>query len=310
MTRERGGRRQAGRGGGGPGGNKGRRGPVGRQAARRGGAARTGPPGGQRVKSGGLGGEQIEGRQAVRELLLAQRRKTYEVQISSELEGSDSIDDIVTIAAAERVPVRYVARKKLEAAAQSEAPQGVIAHAAALRATPLHEFVDADRRGPLFLVALDGITDPGNLGAIIRNCDGAGVDGIIIPRHRAAHITPTVAKASAGAIEYARIAVVSGVPAALAELGQHDVWRIGLDDSATMSIFSINPPELTHRCCIVLGAEGAGISRLAGQRCDVLVSIPMNGSVSSLNVSSAAAISTYEVARLRGSSYFNHQDHG
>lgn len=282
---------------GGPGGNAGRRGGVGQQAARRGGSGRVGPVGPKPSSGRGLGGEQIEGRQAVRELLLAQRRKVYEVQISTELEGADSIEDIVTIATAERVPVRYVARKKLEALARSEAPQGVVAHAAALRETPLSELLQPT--GPRLLVALDGVTDPGNFGAIIRNCDGAGVDGIIVPRHRAVHVTPTVAKASAGAIEYANISVVAGLPSALSELGNHDVWRIGLDDAAAVSIFAIEPARLAERCCIILGAEGGGLTRLVRQRCDTLASIPMRGGVSSLNVSAAAAISTYEMARLR-----------
>lgn len=250
-------------------------------------------------KSGkGLGGEQIEGRQAVRELLLAQRRKAHEVWISGELEGSESIEDIVAIAAANRVPVIYVARKKLEMTARSEAPQGVLAMAAEL---PEADFGRMLRRGGKhapFLVAVDGVTDPGNLGAIVRSCDGAGVDGLLVPRHRAVHITPTVAKAAAGAIEHVPIALVPGLPSTLQRVKEAGIWVIGLDDAADRSLFELDDLA-TDGVCMVLGAEGAGLSRLVRERCDVIVSIPMAGRVSSLNVSAAAALATYEISRHR-----------
>lgn len=273
------------------------RNPLAQGARGRGGAARTGPIGQRSNNARNLGGEQIEGRQAVRELLLAQRRKVYEIQISSELKDSDRLEDIVTIAAAERVPVNYVARKKLESAARSEAPQGVLARAAPLQPVPLHELISDDVKSP-FLVAVDGVTDPGNLGAIVRSCDGAGVSGVVLPRHRAVHVTPTVAKASAGAIEYVPIALASGLPSALSELKSAGVWVIGFDDEADSSIFDL-PAQLVARCCIVLGSEGAGLSKLVRQRCDAMFRIPMNGHVHSLNVSAAAALATYEVARHR-----------
>ena len=141
-----------------------------------------------RATEKGLGGEQVEGRQAVRELMLAQRRKVHEVWISSELQDSEDVDDIVAIAAANRVPVAYVARKKLEATARSEAPQGVLAIAAPLPEADLAQYLRRRPGKPPFLVAVDGVTDPGNLGAIVRSCDGAGVDLVILPRHRAVHV--------------------------------------------------------------------------------------------------------------------------
>ena len=142
------------------------------------------------------------------------------------------------------------------------------------------------------------MTDPGNLGAILRSCDGAGVDGVLVPRHRAVHVTPTVAKASAGAIEHVPIALVPGLPSTLARLRDEGVWVVGLDDAAERSLFELGDLA-TERVCLVLGAEGAGLSRLVRDRCDVLVSIPMNGRVESLNVAAAAALATYEVARHR-----------
>lgn len=249
-----------------------------------------------------LGGEQVEGRQAVRELLIAGKRKVREVWVATDLlEGesaSDIVTDIVEIARSVRAPVQEVNRKRLEATARSEAPQGVIAFAAPLIET---EFAELLKRRPgraPFLVAVDGVTDPGNLGAILRCCDGAGVGGVVLPRHRAVHITPTVAKAAAGAVEHVPIALVGGLPAALARVKEAGIWVIGLDDGADRGLFDIGDLAV-EGVCLVLGAEGAGLSRLVRERCDVVVSIPMLGRLSSLNVSAAAALATYEIARQR-----------
>jgi 23S rRNA (guanosine2251-2'-O)-methyltransferase len=238
----------------------------------------------------------------VRELLMAERRKVHEVWISAELEGDPGVADIVEIAAARRVPLLHVARARLEREARSEAPQGVLAHAAELPEAELGDLLGARRAGgggmPPFLVAVDGVTDPGNLGAIIRSCEGAGVSGMLLPRHRSVHVTPTVAKASAGAVEYVPIALVPGLPGALKQLSERGIWVVGLDDGADRGIFEIGSLA-TEPICVVLGAEGAGLSRLVRERCDSIVSIPMAGRISSLNVSTAAAISLYEVSRLR-----------
>jgi len=246
----------------------------------------------------GLGGEQVEGRQAVRELLLAQRRRVHEVWISGDLQGTDAVDDIEAIAAANRVPIAYVARRKLEAEARSEAPQGVLAKAAPIPEADLAPFLRKRRAGAAFIVAVDGVTDPGNLGAIVRSCDGAGVEVVVVPRHRAVHVTPTVAKASAGAIEHVPIAVVPGLPATLERMRAAGIWVVGLDDAADRSLFDLGDLA-AEAICLVLGAEGAGLSRLVRERCDLIVSIPMGGRLSSLNVSAAAALATYEVARHR-----------
>jgi 23S rRNA (guanosine2251-2'-O)-methyltransferase len=175
-----------------------------------------------------------------------------------------------------------------------------MARAAALPEASLTDLLDRRRLPSPFLVALDSVTDPGNLGAILRSCEGAGVDGVILPKHRAVHITPTAAKAAAGAIEYLEIAVVGGLPNALAQVRKAGVWVVGLDDGADRTLFEIGDLA-TDAICLVLGAEGAGLSRLVRQRCDELVRIPMGGRVSSLNVSAAAALATYEVVRSRSS---------
>lgn len=250
-----------------------------------------------KTKDHGLGGAQIEGRQAVRELLIAQRRRIIEIWISDDLEDNPIIDDIIDLAADQRIPVRRMKRKDIEREAHSEAPQGILA-----RAEPIEDIDLAlllrDSPSPQFYVAVDGVTDPGNLGAILRCCDGVGVTGVVLPRHRAVHITPTAAKAAAGAIEHVPMCVVGGLPTALKQMKDAGVWVIGLHDAAERSVFDMGSLA-KESVCIVLGAEGAGLSRLVRERCDMLVRIPMLGALSSLNVSVAAALATYEVVRAR-----------
>ncbi|MFZ9627830.1 MAG: 23S rRNA (guanosine(2251)-2'-O)-methyltransferase RlmB [Ilumatobacteraceae bacterium] len=248
-----------------------------------------------------LGGEQVEGRQAVRELLIAGKRKVREIWVSSDPERNEIVGDIVDIARSMRVQVTDVARKRLDMQARSEAPQGVIAFAAPLDEADLGDLLKrrgTGRNSQPFLVAVDGVTDPGNLGALLRCCDGAGVTGVVVPRHRAVHITPTAAKAAAGAIEHVRMAVVGGLPAALARMKEAGIWVVGLDDDADRSLFELGDLA-TDGICLVLGAEGAGLSRLVRERCDLIISIPMLGRLSSLNVSAAGALAVYEVARHR-----------
>jgi 23S rRNA (guanosine2251-2'-O)-methyltransferase len=271
---------------------------TGRRPATTGGRGQTTQPAGRRPAAKGLGGEQVEGRQAVRELLLAGRRKVHEVWVSRELEDAGVISDIVDLASAKRVPVQEVARRRLEAQARSEAPQGVLAKAAALPEAELDDLTARRGRTAPFLVAVDGVTDPGNLGALLRSAEGAGVTGVVLPRHRAVHITPTVAKAAAGAIEHLDLAVVAGLPAALQRLAAQRLWIVGLDDSADRSLFDLGDLA-TEPIVLVLGAEGTGLSRLTRERCDVVVRIPMLGRLSSLNVSAAAALACYEVTRHR-----------
>jgi len=244
-----------------------------------------------------LGGEQIEGRQAVRELLIASRRTVREILIADDSDRNPVINEIIDLARSQRVVVRHVDRRDIDEQARSEAPQGVIAFAEPLEEVLLDEVLAATTE-KLFLVAIDGVTDPGNLGAILRSCEGAGVDAVILPRHRAVHITPSAAKAAAGAVEYLTMCVVPGLPTAIQQLRDNNVWVVGLDDAADKPVFGLGDLACEH-VCLVLGAEGPGLSRLVRERCDLLVSIPMRGALSALNVSAAAALATYEVVRAR-----------
>lgn len=256
------------------------------------------PRAGASKRRNGVGGDQVEGRQAVRELLLAGRRKVREIWVLADVESSPILEDILELAQGERVPVREVSRGKFFAEARCEAPQGVLAKAAELPEVALDDLATSRPGGRApFLVAVDGVTDPGNLGALLRSAECAGATGVVLPRHRAVHVTPTVTKAAAGAVEHLPFAVVGGLPTALQQLRDHGVWVVGLDGGGPTSVWDL--PAADGPIALVLGAEGSGLSRLVRQRCDEIVSIPLLGSLASLNVAAAGALACYEVARAR-----------
>lgn len=258
-------------------------------------------PGGKTNRS--LGGDQVEGRQAVRELLLSGRRGIREIWIAGDAEDAPILGDIRDMAASARVLVREVGKGKFAAQARCEAPQGVLALASPLEEHPLDDLISGTasrgRKGPAFLVALDGVTDPGNLGAVLRSAECAGATGVVLPRHRAVHVTPAATKAAAGAIEHLPMAVVGGLPAALAQLRKEGVLVVGLDGAADRPLAQLSPTD--GPVCLVLGAEGRGLSRLVRERCDEVVAIPLQGRLASLNVAAAAALACFEIARHRAS---------
>lgn len=275
-----------------------------RKADRPGGTRRARGEGDKPVARGqrparGLGGEQVEGRQAVRELLLAGRRRVREILVAEEQDDNEVLQDIVELALDLKVPVREVTRSKLYSVARTEAPQGVVAKVAELEDHDLLEL--ARRKGaggqPPFLLAVDGVTDPGNLGALLRTAECAGVTGVVLPKHRAVHITPTVTKSAAGAIEFLPMSLVGGLPSAISELRDAGVWVIGLDMGGDTPLFDLEVAD--QPVCLVMGAEGKGLSRLVRERCDAIVSIPLVGELASLNVAAAGALACYEVTRRR-----------
>jgi 23S rRNA (guanosine2251-2'-O)-methyltransferase len=220
-----------------------------------------------------------------------------DIWLAEDVEAAPILDDIAELAAEARVTIRRVPRAQLEHEARSDAPQGILAHAAPIQDVDLDRLARArDGRTP-FLIAVDGITDPQNLGAVLRSAECAGATGVVLPRHRTAHVTPTVAKAAAGAVEHLPMALVGGMPSALARLKELGVWTVGLDGAGDTSIFDL--AVATEPLALVLGAEGRGLSRLVRERCDVLAAIPLRGALASLNVSAAAAVACYEVARRR-----------
>ncbi len=249
-------------------------------------------------RSSGLGGEQVEGRQAVRELLHANRRTVTSLLMADGMDAAPILDEIEQLAARRRVRIDYVSNRRIDAATRTDAPQGVVAMARPIEETPLETLCTATGRGRLpFLLVLDGITDPHNLGALFRSAECAGITGVVLPRHRSAHVTPTVAKVSAGAIEYLPMALVAGVPTALQQLSAQGVWAVGLAADARQSLYEL--PMGDQPVALVLGSEGSGLAALTRKRCDALVAIPQRGTLSSLNVATAGAIACFDLARRR-----------
>jgi 23S rRNA (guanosine2251-2'-O)-methyltransferase len=238
-----------------------------------------------------IGGTEVEGRRAVLELLRAGTRPVRRVLLAENLDRDGTLDAIV---AAAGTKLQVVSAERLRAAARTDAPQGVVATADALRSTDLDDLVAAPAA---FLVVLDGVTDPRNLGAIVRVAETAGVTGVVLGKHRRAPVSAAAAKTAAGAIEHLPFAVVGGIPAALERIKRAGVWCIGLDGDEGTPLAQL--PFAREPLALVLGAEGSGLSPLARKRCDALTAIPMRGSIGSLNVAAAAAVACHEIARRR-----------
>jgi 23S rRNA (guanosine2251-2'-O)-methyltransferase len=239
-------------------------------------------------------GQQVEGRRAVRELLVAGRRKVHEVLLAGGGDDSPELEALAALARDAGVRVKQVPPDLIERRARTGAPQGVLAFAAPVPTADLDDLLGDPAA---FLVALDGVTDPQNLGAVMRTAETAGATGMILPTHRAVGLTPAVAKAAAGALEHLPVAFVSGVPGALDRAKRAGVWCVGLDAHGDQSLFDLSVADAP--LVLVFGAEGRGLSRLARARCDVVASIPMHGHIESLNVSASAAVACTEVARRR-----------
>jgi 23S rRNA (guanosine2251-2'-O)-methyltransferase len=231
----------------------------------------------------------------VEALLTAGRRRVRSVWLAPGRDDHGRLDALERLAAAHGVRVRHVDRSRLMAEARTEAPQGVLARA---EPVPPAEFDALLAEPDAFLVALDGVTDPGNLGAVLRVAGAAGATGVVIPRHRAAPLTPATVKAAAGAVEHVPVAVVAGIPAALERAVRAEVWTVGLAAEGTTPVFDLAVAD--GPVMLVLGAEDRGLGRLTRERCDVLASIPMPGAIDSLNVATATAVACFEVVRRRG----------
>jgi 23S rRNA (guanosine2251-2'-O)-methyltransferase len=194
------------------------------------------------------------------------------------------------------LPVRFVSRAELDRMAGNVGHQGVVAVSSAKQYSDLDDVITAKRGAYSLLLVLDGVEDPHNLGAIIRTADAAGVDGLIIPERRAAGVTGTVRKVSAGATAHLPIAKVTNIARTLEDLKAQNIWTVGLDERAPTTYEAI---DYKMNCAVLLGAEGKGLHELVKKKCDFLVSIPMLGKVSSLNVSVAAGVVLYEIVRQR-----------
>jgi len=239
--------------------------------------------------------EIIFGIHAVGEALKARPKSISHVAVARE--RSDlKLQRIIDGCRAAGIPVRFENRQQLDRMAKSASHQGVVAGVTAKQYSDLEDIL-AKRRGRwAFVLVLDGVEDPHNLGAIIRTADAAGADGIVIPERRAAGVTGTVVKASAGASEHLPVARVTNIARSVEDLKAQNIWTVGLDERGGQSYEEI---DYKMDCALVLGAEGKGLHDLVRKKCDFVVSIPMLGSVPSLNVSVAAGVVMYEMVRQR-----------
>lgn len=237
----------------------------------------------------------IFGINAVSEALKARGRAFEWVGVATERKDI-RLQNLIKDCRKLNVPVRFLPRVELDHMAGSGSHQGVVAVTSSKQYNDLDDLIAAKRGDHALIVVLDGVEDPHNLGAILRTADAAGADGVVIPERRAAGITGTVVKSSAGASEHLPVAKVTNIARTLEDLKAQNIWTVGLDERGAQSYESL---DYNMDCAIVLGAEGKGLHDLVARKCDFLVSIPMLGKVPSLNVSVAAGVVLYEVVRQR-----------
>ncbi len=244
----------------------------------------------------------IYGLSPILEALRAGRRPISTILLVSGAQPA-RVNEVIALAKQANIKIERRARRVLDEMTNGANNQGLVA-VLAQATTPAKkygDYIDADKilsslsAKPL-LVLLDNIEDPHNLGAILRTCEGAGVEGIFIPEHRAAGLTETVAKTSAGAVEYVRVARVTNLVPLIVELKERGIWVVGVEGGMDTNYteFDLNVP-----LAIVVGSEGHGLRRLVKENCDALVSIPMHGQINSLNVSVATGVVLFEVLRQR-----------
>ena len=239
--------------------------------------------------------EQIEGRNAVLEAFRSGRCVDKLFILDGCQDGP--VRTIAREARKKDTIINYVSKERLDQLSETRAHQGVIAQVAAYEYSTVEEILEkAEEKGePPFLVLLDNVEDPHNLGAIIRTANLAGAHGVIIPKHRASGLTATVARTSAGALNYTPVAKVTNLGSTIEELKKQGMWFVCADMGGEM-MYRMN---LKGPIGLVIGNEGSGVSRLVREKCDMTASIPMKGDIDSLNASVAAGILAYEVVRQR-----------
>ncbi|WGX76320.1 23S rRNA (guanosine(2251)-2'-O)-methyltransferase RlmB [Paraclostridium bifermentans] len=237
----------------------------------------------------------IEGRNPVIEAIKNDREIDKIMIANGAKEGS--IKKITAMAKEKNMIIQYVDRNKLDEISTSHSHQGVIANVSEYKYFELDDLIQnaKDKGEDPFFIILDEITDPHNLGSIIRTADAVGAHGVIIPKRRSVHITPTVAKASAGAVEYVPVCKVTNIVNTIKTLKEHGLW-IAAADMDGQTFYEQN---LTGPIGLVIGSEGFGISRLVKKNCDYIVKMPMVGNVTSLNASVAGSILLYEIFKQR-----------
>ena len=239
--------------------------------------------------------DMVAGRNAVMEALKGSRSVNKLMIANGSTEGS--IKEIIAVAKEKGVNIQYWDRSKLDSIARGIRHQGVLAQVAPVQYAELEDILQVakDRNEPPFIVLLDELEDPHNLGAILRTADAAGVHGVLIPKHRSCPLSATVAKTSAGAVEHVPVARVGNLVQTIKKLKQEGLWVAAAD----MDGKDYYDTDLTGPLLLIIGSEGQGVGRLVKEQCDFVVRIPMVGRINSLNASVAGSILMYEAMKQR-----------
>ena len=246
-------------------------------------------------------GDLLYGRQGVREALRASRRHFHELYLARGLKPNDAVQEIASLAKRKKLPIQQVAREQLDAWLEGANHQGVMLRAGAYPYAEVAAMLArAQKRAePPFLLILDRVQDPQNLGALFRAAEAFGVHGVILPKHRAAHITPAVVNASAGAVEHLLVATATNLVTEMKALKEEGLWIAGLE--ARPDAIPIETADLNGSLVVVVGSEGFGLSRLVAETCDWLVKLPMCGRINSLNAAVAGSIFLFWAMEARQS---------
>ena len=242
----------------------------------------------------------LYGLHPVEEAIRAGSRQIDHISVAREREirRDARMDAVIELCRVAGIRVSAEPREQLTRHAKTDAHQGIVAFLRERKFLALEDLLNTPpgSSGYRFFLALDGVEDPHNFGALLRSADGAGVDGVVIPERRSAPLSAIAAKTSAGASEHVRLAQVVNVTRALEAMKKRNIWIVGLDERGTPDYTDF---DFRQDCCLVLGSEGSGLHELVKRTCDHLLRIPMAGSVSSLNVSVAGAVVMYEAMRQR-----------
>jgi 23S rRNA (guanosine2251-2'-O)-methyltransferase len=243
--------------------------------------------------------EILYGRQPVRETLRAGRRQVFKVLLARGGKSTGIVGQICTLAEQSKVPVQMVERRELDKLGGEANHQGLAAEVSGYPYVDLDTVLAAARQAgePHFLLQLDHVQDPQNLGSLLRTAEAAGAHGVIIPGRRAAGVTPAAVRASSGAAEHVRVVQVTNLVRAMEVLKAEGVWLAGLE--AIPEALYYTQADLSGSLGLVVGSEGQGLARLVRETCDFLIRLPMHGQVESLNAAVAGAIALYEVRRQR-----------
>lgn len=246
--------------------------------------------------------EILYGRQPVRETLRARRRQAFKLLLARGIKPTGIVKQVLNLAERANVPIQNVERRELDKLGGEVNHQGLAAEVSGYPYTDLGALVDAARqtKAPPFLLLLDHVQDPQNLGSLLRTAEAAGIHGVVIPDRRAAGVTPAAVRASAGAAEHVQVAQVTNLVRAMGQLKAEGIWLAGLEATPEAQLYTLS--DLSGPLGLVVGSEGQGLARLVRETCDFLIELPMDGQVESLNASVAGAIALYEARRQRNSS--------